>query len=127
MAGQRRRSGVSDEAQHKMGLETRNGRGAYYTRTKRVGGKVVREYVASGELALLIASLEADQRTADGLRKQAEQDELDRARSVEDTLDTICQIGDTVAQAVLLSAGYHRHHAGEWRKRRERPSRKDTR
>ena len=110
-----------------MALETRNGRGAYFTRTKRVGGRVVREYVASGQTALLIASVEAERRKAEAFRKQSERDELDRAKSIEDTLDTICQIGDTVAEAVLLAAGFHRHHAGEWRKRRERASRKDTR
>ena len=109
-----------------MGLETRNGRGAYYTRTTRVGGKVVREYVASGETALLIAKSEAEQREARSLLRQAEQDELAQARSVDDTLDALCQIGDTVAQVVLLSAGYYRHHAGPWRKRRERESHKKT-
>lgn len=108
-----------------MGLETRNGRGAYYTRTKRVGGQVVREYVASGEAALLIASMEAERREARALRRQAERDELARAKIADETLDTVCEIVDTVAQAVLLAAGFHRHHAGEWRKRRERTSRKE--
>jgi len=108
-----------------MGLETRKGRGAYYTRTRRVAGRVVREYVASGEAALLVASIEAERRKAEALRRRAEQDELDRAKSAEDRLDTICDIGDTLAQAVLLAAGFHRHHAGDWRKRRDRTSRKE--
>ena len=109
-----------------MGLETRKGRGAYFTRTTRVGGKVVREYVASGETALLIAKSEAEQREARALLRQAEQDELARLETAADTLDTVCEIGDTLAQAVLLSAGYYRHHAGPWRKRREREGRKKT-
>lgn len=103
-----------------MGWETRKGGGSYYTRSKREGGRVIREYVGSGEVAQLIAQMdevEQEQRTT--------QRELARIRRGEsDTLDTLArefydQV-EAVLRATLTEAGYHRHARGAWRKRRGR-------
>ncbi len=103
-----------------MGWETRKGGGSYYTRSKREGGRVVREYVGSGESAQLIAQmdeLEQEQRAA--------QRELARIRRGEsDTLDALTrefydQV-EAVLRAALAEAGYHRHARGPWRKHRKK-------
>ena len=101
-----------------IGWETRKGRGAYYTRSRRVGGRVVREYVGSGELAVLAAEWDRgarEERQAEAARWH-ERKAQDAA--LEAKLDEACRLADLLAEAVLLAAGYHRHHHGEWRKRR---------
>jgi hypothetical protein len=96
-------------------------RGRYYSRSRRVNGRVVREYVGSGEVARLAARTDA----ADRERRRAERAAL-RAREAElDALDAplkqLDELADLVARAALEAAGFHRHNRGEWRRRRERP------
>lgn len=101
-----------------MTWESRKGRGAYYTRSRREGGRVVREYVGTGETARLIAEfdrMERDEREAEAAiqREQRKQDaELDGLVS------DFCGLVDGLARGLLLTEGYHQHHYGEWRRRR---------
>lgn len=100
-----------------MSWESRNGRGRYYTRSRRRGGRVVREYVGTGEVGALAArndSLDRQERE-DMKAREAEADALDVA------VDDACRTIDLLAQAALIVAGYRQHHRGEWRKRHARP------
>jgi hypothetical protein len=101
-----------------MAWETRNGQGRYYTRSRRVGGRVVREYLGTGEVAELAARMDAIDRAAqerDRARKR-------QAKATEDARDTelqaVCEAGLLWSRVALLAAGYHRHDRGEWRRRR---------
>ena len=101
-----------------MGLVYRKGRPYLYKRVRR-GGKVTSEYVASGTAAVLIARLETierDKRDYEGWaadRRCREFDEVDSA------LDDLCRRTQALAADALTKTGYHRHHRGVWRKRRD--------
>jgi hypothetical protein len=97
----------------------------YYYRARKVNGRVVREYIGRGEVAELIARLDAlerERRHLDALALRHEQAEL---AALEADLGALAETTDLVARAALLAAGYHRHHRGDWRKRRE-PDRTDA-
>jgi surface antigen len=101
-----------------MAWETRNGGGRYYTRSKRVHGRVVREYIGTGPAAEMIAALDAEsQRERDERRtaRKASQAELERSAAL---VDRSWKGVLGITRAVLVVNGYYRHHRGEWRKRR---------
>jgi hypothetical protein len=103
-----------------MGWETRGGRGRYYTRSVRHGGRVVRQYLGAGGMGELIASFDAKERELRAAER-AEQRELAAQREeAERLLLTFSQHVDAVVDATLTAAGYHRPKRGAWRKRRGR-------
>lgn len=94
-------------------------RGRYYTRSRKVNGRVVREYIGTGRVAELAAQLDVIERERRKLgaldlhRQKAELDALDA------NLKALTEMTNLVARAALLAAGYRQHKRGEWRKRRE--------
>ena len=91
----------------------------YYYRVRKVNGRVVREYVGAGEVAELVAqmdALEREQRRVEALAQRQEKDEL---KALDADLKAVNEIIDLAARAALLAAGFHLHKRGEWRKRRE--------
>jgi hypothetical protein len=102
-----------------MGWETRKGRGRYYTRSRRVRGRVVREYVGCGELASLAAQLDALEREERNTRAAALRTYCERADTAEEALGEFSALVDALAEGALLAGGYHQHHGGEWRRKRD--------
>ncbi len=101
-----------------MAWETRERGGRYYTRSRKIGGRVVREYIGTGPVAELIATRDAEarvERTAEARVLRAERDRLAPAEAVLAELDALTEL---LAHAALVAAGYRRHHRGAWRKRR---------
>ena len=100
-----------------MGWQT-IGSGQYYTRSVREGGKVRREYVGSGSLAVLAAYADAQARE-EKAKKRAEQQQ---AREAEDEETRVmrwyCRAVEGVLRSELTAAGYHQHDRGEWRKKK---------
>jgi hypothetical protein len=93
--------------------------GRYYTRSKKVSGRVVREYFGTGRVAELAAQLDAlerERRQFDAAALRAEKDDLAALAS---TVAAVFDRAELIARAALLAAGYQRHKRGEWRKRRE--------
>jgi hypothetical protein len=93
-------------------------RGRYYTRSRKVNGRVVREYVGTGRLAELAAELDAikrQEREAERSARKAERQELE---TLDESLEKLNDLADLVARAALLAAGYRQHKRGEWRKQR---------
>jgi hypothetical protein len=95
----------------------------YYYRHRRVGGRPRTVYVgAAGSPAAELAA------AADGLRRLGREAaarernaEQARQREAEAPLLALCERSDVLTRAALLSAGYHQHHRGPWRRRRREP------
>ena len=104
-----------------MGWETRARGGRYYTRSRKVGGRVVREYVGMGRVAELAAMLDAAERR----ERTAARQRLREAEAADaPAFAALAELGaafDGLAAAFLIGAGYRRHHRGEWRRRRHGP------
>ncbi len=102
-----------------MGWETRERGGRYYTRSRKVGGRVVREYIGGGSIAALIA----DQDAAAREKRAVDRQRLRRARAHVAPLETMTaeldQLTELLARAALVAHGYRQHHRSEWRKRRD--------
>ena len=102
-----------------MSWETR-GNKRYYTRSRRVSGRVVREYVGGGIAGEYAAELDAEARA----RRQHELDrdrELQRQdEELDKEIEEFDSAADNVARAILLVTGNHQHNRGEWRRRHGR-------
>jgi hypothetical protein len=99
--------------------ERRERGGLYYTRSRKVNGRVVREYVGGGPLGQLAAlqdEYERRQREEQAAYWKEEQQDLD---ALEALVDELSEASDLLVQAVLLASGYRQHKRGEWRLRRE--------
>jgi hypothetical protein len=99
-----------------MGLEKR-GNNLYYYRKRRIGSRVVSEYMGGGEWAHLVAHLDALEREKQDedryslQRRRAEIMEGDKA------LAELERLIRTLVQGIMLAEGYHTHK-GQWRRRR---------
>ena len=99
-----------------MALEFRNGR-PYYYRNRRQGRKVVRQYVASGHLALVAAEQDARQREQRRAREAAEEHRRSEYEAARGPLLDLVAEAETLSHAVLIDAGYHRQNRGPWRRK----------
>ena len=101
-----------------MAWEQRQRGGSYYTRSKRVNGGVVREYVGGGVIGRLAAAEDAIRRA----ERLASVEAVRSARARVEALDARCDRMHAAVEALahdrLRAAGYHRPHRGEWRRRR---------
>src|SRR5438067_2868507 len=101
-----------------MGWERRDRGGLYYTRSRRVNGRVVREYVGRGAIASLTARLDAVERDERLERRAAAREQDGQLDQAEEALNALCEASEMLARAMFLLAGYHRHDRGAWRRRR---------
>jgi hypothetical protein len=92
--------------------------GRYYTRSKRVNGRVVREYVGGGRAGELVAQLDALERQKRETERECARVERERVEALDAPLLELDELADLVARAALAAAGYAQHHRGEWRKAR---------
>ena len=99
-----------------MGWEKR-GNKKYYYRKKRVGKKVVSEYVGSGPAAEKIAFEDEMERQKQKEERNAWLHYQTEFRNLDNMLDSLYTITLAIIHAHLLLAGYH-NHKGQWRKKR---------
>ena len=98
-----------------MGWERRGNRQHFYT-ARRVGGRVVKEYVPD-VIATLTAQLEAEQRAESDAGRAAVKQALAELDALAAAITPLDEFADLVLRAALVASGYHRHK-GQWRKRR---------
>ena len=101
-----------------MAWESRNGRGRYYTRSRKVNGRVVREYLGTSPHAELMAAIDAGRREVRQAKAAAERLERENWGAMDAEVKTLCALAEALAARSLEAAGYHRHKRGEWRRRR---------
>jgi hypothetical protein len=95
----------------------RRGRQTYYTRSRRVHGRVVREYVGRGPEGQLAAALDArrqQQREASRTARRLEREAWDAATG---PLNELIKLSELFMRAALLAADFHQHER-TWKKRR---------
>ena len=100
-----------------MAWEKRARGGHYYTRSRRINGKVVREYIGGGELARIVSESDANKRALRKAERQQQRTELERLEALAAPVGEICEVAEILVRAHLLALGYH-EHKGEWRHER---------
>jgi hypothetical protein len=102
-----------------MGWEKRDRGGLYYTRSRKVGGRVVREYVGGSILGHLAALQDAQERRRREEEAAVWGEERERLEALIAPVDQLCEVTEILYRATLLAAGFRRHQRGEWRRKRE--------
>jgi hypothetical protein len=102
-----------------MAWETRARGTRYYTRSRKVRGQVVREYVGGGLLGEAAATLDEEARRERQQRRDALVAEQSRLAALDAPAAQVHTIANLLAAGALLLAGYRQHDRGEWRKPRE--------
>ena len=97
-------------------------KGRYYTRSRKVNGRVIREYVGCGEVGELAAQLDAIKREQQEHERRMWRAEKEEIEAFDEQIAKCCAVADLIARAAMVAAGFHRHH-GEWRRRRVRNDR----
>ena len=100
-----------------MALETRAGR-QYFYRKKRVGDKVISQYLGTGYSAYLMQRLDEHERQEAESKRQAWQAIKDSEEQLDAQLDGFTEVVNAYVGAHLLISGYHQHRR-QWRKKRE--------
>jgi hypothetical protein len=93
----------------------------YYTRSRKVNGRVIREYVGGGMLGELAAWVDALERRRREQKEARLREERERLDALSASVEELCDAAEVITSATLLASGYHQHNRGEWRKRREQP------
>ena len=101
-----------------MALETRNGRGRYYTRSFRVNGRMVREYVGAGQAGEQAARQDKMEREQRQLEREARDQERSELAAMTEALEALAAETEARVKEILEERGYHRHK-GQWRKKRQ--------
>jgi hypothetical protein len=97
--------------------ERRERGGLYYTRSRREGDRVVREYIGAGPLAEKAAVLDDREKRWREEEAAVEREERERLDALDEPVEELFEAVEVLTSAALLAAGYHKHKR-EWRKRR---------
>ncbi|MEO8495481.1 MAG: hypothetical protein ABI614_10445 [Planctomycetota bacterium] len=89
----------------------------YYERARRVGGKVVNEYIGRGRAAEMVALMDAQRRVEREARCREAQIERERLKTSVKPVVELATLIELLVKGSLLVAGFHQHDRGEWRLR----------
>jgi hypothetical protein len=95
-------------------------KGRYYSRSFKVNGRIIRQYIGGGETGRLAAQQDQERRERIKLRREAAKRLMSDLKSIDETVTMLCcRRADLAARAAMWAAGYYQHHRGEWRKRHD--------
>ena len=89
--------------------------GKYYTRSKKIQGRVIREYIGNGPEAERVAAEDAERRA----HRKAERCRRQSLESIDQEISNLYTTIEILIKAHLLLKGYRQHNRGEWRKSRK--------
>jgi hypothetical protein len=102
-----------------MAWESRGrGSGPYYYHSKKVAGKVKRQYLGKGEQARQTAAQVAERKAKRAARAEAERATAARYQAADALLLELIQVTDLVTKSALESQGFFQHNRGAWRRQR---------
>ena len=101
-----------------MSWERRKRGGQYYYRAKKIGGRVVKQYLGAGPVAELVAARDAQDRAERLAAATIRNTERNRLTNLDEAVQAPHDAIESLLRAHLVLAGYHRHARGEWRRRR---------
>ena len=90
----------------------------YYYHKRRIGGRVVSEYVGGGVVGEAVALQDERNRLEQAERRQADRRVREEMRTLDRQADEVAELIRALAQGMLLATGHHTHR-GQWRKRRD--------
>jgi hypothetical protein len=97
----------------------KRGSGIYLYKATRKNGKPRNEYLASGDVALLIYEAVQRERAEEQERRRALQALVEEDRWLDAELAGLAEEAQAAARELLEAAGYYyRHVGGGWRRRR---------
>ena len=83
-----------------MGWEKRKGSsGRYYTRSRREGGRVVREYIGCGPVAEAIAALDVEERWLREEQDRRHREEVAAAEATDKDMKELAKLSDLLVEA----------------------------
>ncbi len=97
--------GQSEMGNTTMAWESRQRGGRYYTRSRRVNGKVVREYLGCGKLAEIMAEFDADMRADQEHRRHSWQVEREDFEELDEQVKELDQACTQAMRRSLEEAG----------------------
>jgi len=100
-----------------MAWERRKRGTLYYTRTRRINGRQVREYCGCGQIGRLAAAEDEHRRLVQERQQRRRHEEQRQIEECERLLSAQATLCTRQMHIVFTAAGYHNHH-NEWRKRR---------
>ena len=100
-----------------MSWEKRANGNRYYTRSRRVGGRIQREYIGGGATGEFVARLDNIDRELRLLDAESIRQARRETERMDELLAGFEELADNIGRGLLIVAGYHQHNRGEWRKR----------
>ena len=94
------------------------GNGTYYYWKRRIGGRVVSEYVGNNPMIQEILDTTESTRERETRKRKIDTHERERLEKVERELDKQQAAIRALMKGVYTSYGYHQHK-GQWRRKRE--------
>lgn len=96
----------------------RDNRG-YYSRSRRDGQRVIREYVGGGLLAELAERADQVERDERMVQRAQAHVEREAAARMDTQIDVFCGAAEALVRLALFSDGYRQHDRGRWHRSRK--------